>query len=165
LKTKMDQRGFTLIELAVVLVVITALLVFIYGPSSGVFDDDQTSETKQVTAAFEKAVNTIRMQWSAEGGQKDKVEFNGLFIDVTTSGWAKQLNSSVAGCMTVWNSVLPNSPEIEVYDKEVHAEGWSAGGGPNVCYFINQQGEAFEEEETPYFRYSYEIGQITRFNL
>jgi len=161
----MYQRGFTLVELVVVLVVVTALLVFIYGPSSGVFDDDQTSETKQVTAAFEKAVNAIRMQWSAEGGQKDKVEFGGLFVEVTTNGWAKQLNSNVAGCLTVWYSVLQNSPVIEVYDKEIHAKGWSVGGGPNVCYFINQQGEPFEEEGTPYFRYSYEIGQISRFNM
>jgi len=161
----MDQRGFTWIELVVVLTVITALLVFIYAPSFDAFDDAQTSETKQVTAAFEEAINTIRMQWSAEGGQKNQVEFNTLSVEVTTSGWAKQLNSNVAGCMTVWNSILANPPEIEGYDKDVPAKGWSAGGGPNVCYFINQQGVAFKDEETPYFRYSYEIGQITRFNM
>lgn len=165
MKTRIDQCGFTLVELAVVLLSIIALLLFIYGSSSGVFDDDQMSETKQMAAAFEKSVNAIRMQWSADGGQKDKVEFNGLFIDVTTSGWTKQLNGNVAGCMTVWRSVLANSPEIAVYNKDAHTKGWSAGGGPNVCYFINQQGEPFDEEETPYFRYSYEIGQITRFNM
>lgn len=165
LKNKLYQQGYTWVELTVVLVVISALLIFIYGPSSGAFDSQKTSETKKIAAAFEKAVNDIRLQWSAEGGQKHKVEFNGLYIEVTESGWPKQLNSSVEGCMIVWDSALPNSPEISVYSRETHAQGWSVGGGPNVCYFINQGGDVFDEEETPYFRYSYEIGQVSRFNM
>ncbi|EGG99402.1 hypothetical protein imdm_1140 [gamma proteobacterium IMCC2047] len=159
------QQGFTWVELAVVLVVITALLIFIYGPSSGAFDSQQTSETKKVAAAFETAINDVRLQWSAEGGRKQKVEFNGLFIEVTESGWAKQLNASVNGCMAIWKSVLPNSPDIQVYNREVHAPGWSVGGGPNICYFINQDGEAFVEDETPYFRYAYETGQVSPYNM
>ena len=165
MKTKMGQRGFLWAELLIVLAVISVLVGIIYGPSSGAFDSHQTSETKQVAAAFEKSINAIRTQWSAEGGQKDTVECNGIFVEVTTDGWAKQLNSDVAGCISVWRTVLVNSPEITTYSKEDHAKVWSAGGGDNVCYFIYQQGEIFDEDDTPYFRYSNEIGQITLFNM
>lgn len=165
LKDKPYQQGFTWVELAVALFVIVAILIFIFGPTSGAFDSEQTSETKKVAADFEKAVNEVRLKWSSEGGQGQRVEFNGHFVEVTENGWPKQLDASVEGCKMVWDSVLTNAPDILIYSRENHAPSWSVGGGPDVCFFINQQGEAFDQEDTPYFRYAYKVGQIARFNM
>lgn len=160
-----QQKGFTKVELTIVLLIAGVLLVIIYGPSADVFDDETTSETKKMAAEFERSINEIRLKWSEEGGTSETVEVNGEFVDVTSNGWAKQLNSDVAGCKRVWEVALPEAPPIDVYDRVNHARGWSVGGGPNVCFFINQKGVPFDEEDTPYFRYSFEIGQVARVNM
>lgn len=159
------QKGFTTVELVIVLLIAGVLLVIIYAPSVDVFDSEKTSETKRIATAFEKSIHDIRLKWSAEGSKSKTVEVNGQPLEVTTNGWVEQLNADVAGCKRVWENVLPGAPAIDIYDRAIHSSGWSVGAGPNVCFYINQKGEPFDEENTPYFRYSYEIGQVTRVNM
>jgi len=165
LRMNRKQRGFTWVEVSIVLVILSIVATIMFNRSITVFDSKAVTDSKQVTEAFEKGVNLAHLKWSDEGGQGAIVEVYEHDVEVTSNGWAKQLNENLAGCVSVWNAVLPDAPEISIYDPGVPVDGWSVGGGPNVCYFINQSGSAFDEEKTPYFRYSNTIGQVVAFNM
>jgi len=165
LKMNRKQHGFTWVEMTIVLVVLSVLAAIMFSRSITVFDSKTVTDSKQVTEAFEKGVNLVHLKWSDESEHSGIVEVNGHDVEVTSNGWAKQLNENLPGCVSVWNAVLPDAPKISIYDPNVPVDGWSVGGGPNVCYFINEGGSAFDEEKTPYFRYSNTIGQVVAFNM
>jgi hypothetical protein len=128
----------------------------------GVFEGESVGVTRVTAKAFESNINVIHSKWV---DQAESVEINEGVIEVTAEGWAKQLNENVEGCVTLWNKVLPEAPPIAIYNSSIHVKGWSVGGGPGLCYFINQDGEPFDDDATPYFSYIPHNGTVTLFNM
>jgi len=165
LLSKKHKNGFIWVELTIVIVILGVLAVFVFSRFVTVFDSENVVASKAVTEAFEDGVNLVHLKWAGQGNQGNSVAVNGLDVEVTSDGWVKQLNSNVAGCVSVWNELLQGSPAIAIYNSAVDVDGWSAGGGPGLCYFINQNGAPFNEDETPYFSYSNTTGEVSRFNM
>jgi len=165
LLSKKHNNGFIWVKLTIVIVILGILAAFISSRFVTVFDSQNVVASKAVTKAFEGGVNLVRLKWADQGSQGDSVAVNGLDVEVTADGWVKQLNSNVAGCVSVWNELLQDSTAISIYNSAVDVDGWSAGGGPGLCYFINQNGAPFNEDETPYFSYSNTTGEVSRFNM
>lgn len=159
------QKGFTWVELTIVVVILTALALVVSSRYLDVFEGEDVTATKVVAEAFESGANLIHSKWIEQPEHGDTVEVNELVIEVTPEGWAKQLNGNVEGCVTIWNEVLTEAPLIAIYNSSVHAIGWNVGGGSGVCYFFDQNGEPFDDDKTPYFSYIPHNGKVTRFNM
>jgi len=165
LLSKKHKNGFIWVELTIVIVILGILAVFVSSRFVTVFDSENVVASKAVTEAFEDSVNLVHLKWADQGNQGNSVAVNGLDVEVTSDGWVKQLNSNVAGCVSVWNELLQDSTAIAIYNSAVDVDGWSTGGGPGLCYFMNQNGAPFNEDETPYFSYSNATGEVSRFNM
>jgi len=161
LRFKKHQYGLA----SVIIMILSVLVLIAFSRYFDVFETENVSEAKAVAKAFESSVGVIHLEWAELGNQGDSLEINGVDVGVTANGWVKQPDSNVAGCVTIWHEVLPDYPDIDIYNTSLHVEGWSVGGGPGLCYFINQGGIPFDVDETPYFSYIPDNGQVTRFNM
>ena len=165
MRSTKHQQGFTWVELTIVLFIISAIALTISIRYLGAFEGKSVGVTRVTAKAFESNVNLIHSKWVDQPDHGESIEINELVIEVTPEGWAKQLNENVGGCVVIWNEVLPEAPPIAMYNSAIHVKGWSVGGGPGLCYFINQSGEPFDDDETPYFSYIPHNGKVTWFNM
>jgi len=151
--------------LTIVVVILSALALIASSRYLDVFESEDVSTTRLVAEAFESGANLIHRKWIEKPEHGDTIEIGELVIEVTPEGWVKQLNENVEGCVAIWKEVLSVAPLIAIYNPSVNVVGWSVGGGPGVCYFFNQNGEPFDDDETPYFSYTPHNGNVTWFNM
>lgn len=123
----LKKRGFTLIELIIVIVILGILLVTA-APRFISFQDDAYASTVQgVGSAFNAAVDLVHLKWQIEGGSGpiDNLEVYGSgqdTLDINSNGWPAQfwppfeadpqLNNT-NDCISVWQTLLSDdSPTV-----------------------------------------------------
>jgi len=114
-----QQKGFTLIELVVVIVILGVLAAVALPRFMNATDDAHTAAVSGTGGALAAGVALVRSQWELNRNKgvlnpNDNVQgFGANDVDVNTSGWPVTVDSdannntlSPARCEQLWNALL-----------------------------------------------------------
>lgn len=145
-KNSMVQKGFTLIELIIVIVILGILSVVAAPRFIDIQSDANIATTTAIGAAFQSAVKLVHYKWQIQGGSGpiDNLDVYGTgenTLDINSNGWPAQswlpfesnpqLNNT-NDCISVWNAILEdNGPTVSTGIDEVFQVTYSS----NTCTF------------------------------
>ncbi|MNF27362.1 Type II secretion system protein G precursor [compost metagenome] len=140
------QKGFTLIELVVVIVILGVLAAVALPRFMNATDDAHTSAVQGTGGALAAGVALVRSQWElnrVKGGATPNLNVAGFGannVDVNGSGWplgTTDANTS-AECVEVWNSVLQGSAPRVAAAAATGIDYVATGTGTATCTYTYQ---------------------------
>ncbi|WP_412972615.1 Tfp pilus assembly protein FimT/FimU [Glaciecola sp. MF2-115] len=151
----LKQRGFTLIELIVVIVILGILTVIAVPKFIDLSDDANLKTTKAVAGAFKSSVSLVRSTYLLRETNPVVVRGSTVPID-SVSEWPTGSGSGSQFCVNLWNSLLEQSESVtgQTNPSATLASGWNSLGNANFCVFGKQFGDrTFADGDLPHFAY------------
>ena len=123
-KGQSRQRGFTLIELVIVIVLLGLLAVTALSRFLNVTEEAQAAAVEGVGGGFATAVAIAHARWVADfntpGTENVQINLEGSNINMNENGWPANTGSSGGGlndqteaeCEQIWNSLLQSPPSL-----------------------------------------------------
>ncbi|GAC15990.1 prepilin-type N-terminal cleavage/methylation domain-containing protein [Aliiglaciecola lipolytica] len=148
------QRGFTLIELIIVIVILGILAVTALPRFVNLSDDAHLATTKAEAAAFKSAIDLVRSTYLIRDTNPVVVAGATVAID-TTSEWPTGTGSGSQLCINLWESLLQNAePVVAMSNVNSLAAGWNAFGTADLCAYGKKFGDrTFANGDLPHFVY------------
>lgn len=152
---KNEIKGFTLIELIIVIVIL-GLLAVTAGPKFLDFSEDaHLAVIKGESAAFNSAIGLVRSVYLLR--QTSPIEVFGGTVEIDeTSGYPTGSGSGSASCADLWNDILTNAESIVAVSNPNAPlnEGWNTFRFSNLCAFGKKFGDrTFSGGDLPHFVY------------
>ncbi len=148
------SRGFTLIELIIVIVTLGVLSV-VAAPRFVDFSDDANDATTVATSsAFKSGVALLHAKYQIK--QSTPIAIGNQSVDFNTGGWPVGSTADSAGCADLWNKVFANAEPISVATdfSSTLSPGWNAFAYNQLCGYIKSDGgEAVYQSSSPHFVY------------
>jgi len=141
------QKGFTLIELVVVIVILGILAATVAPKFIDLTDDAEEAVFVGIAASFKSGVNQVHLAWIIRGNNKAVQDFieisdplaggdlsvNSAGYPADTRGTSLTLNSE-NDCLDVWRAVLNSQDALVSGDDSSDIEATYNGG--NTCAYI-----------------------------
>ncbi|MFD2097630.1 type II secretion system protein [Corallincola platygyrae] len=122
-----QQRGFSLIELVIVVIILGILAVTALPKFLNVTDEAEAANIEGIAGGFATGVSLVRAQWEAEGrpteNNVNSIWYDGTRVYLTeevfeavSPGYplatSPQADVASADCLQVWDGILQNPPTI-----------------------------------------------------
>lgn len=141
----MKNRGFTLIELVIVIVLLGILAATALPKFANLTDQARTAAVQGVAGALGSAVSIAHSQWLASG-QPATIILEGTTFAMTAEGWPEGAptvgtsgTSTAAKCQEVFANILSNPPASASGTCTGSCEYLVSTTSP-VCTYTAQQG-------------------------
>lgn len=151
----LKQRGFTLIELIIVIVILGILSVVAFPKFLDLSDDANLKTTKAVSAVFKSSVSLVRSTYLLRDTNPVVVRGSTVPID-SVSEWPTGSGSGSQFCVNLWNSLLEQAEGVtgQTNPTTTLAAGWNSFGNANFCIYGKQFGDrSFSDGDLPHFAY------------
>ena len=164
-----QNKGFTLIELVIVIVIIGILAAVAIPKFAALTSQARTAENRGIGGGFSAAIMIAHTAWIAAGasGSASTVTLEGTAVNVNGTGWpdggAGAGNITAAQCQSVVTQILNNPPTTSTTTCAAGVNTCYAitfTTGPNICtYTLNANGAAVTPATT--IVYNASTGAIT----
>ncbi|QIZ77918.1 prepilin-type N-terminal cleavage/methylation domain-containing protein [Ferrimonas lipolytica] len=110
------QRGFTFVELVIVVVILGLLAAVALPRFINLTDEAEVAAAEGVGGGFAAAVGLVRAQWEVDGRRNDNILLNGSTVNVNQFGYPTNdsnrdsSNMSSADCGGVFDDILQSTP-------------------------------------------------------
>jgi prepilin-type N-terminal cleavage/methylation domain-containing protein len=159
-----NTKGFTLIELIIVIVILGILSVTVAPRFIDLSGDAKIATSRTIMTSFDQAVQLAHYKWNVSG-QNDTISIQGKIVDMSTDGYPDNVTGDTQGCIDLWENILDSSVTVQEYSSGSTAPEWSLFGFNLGCIYFNEGGQALDTSETPYFLYLVATGEVFGTNM
>jgi len=149
--TKQKNRGFTLIELVVVIAILAILAAFALPRFAQLSDQAHRANVRATSGALAASVALVKAQWVTNGftaATDDVAGFGEDNIDVSDEGWAVSTNGAnvpgngadAARCVDLWNALLQSNAPVVAASTGTDVEYVAAANGASCEYTYQEDG-------------------------
>lgn len=147
------QRGFTLIELITVIVILVILSAFALSKFADLSSEAELSSVEGVAGALLSAVSLVKITFDSQSFDtrvQDLPNFGDGDIDTNNSGYPIGIDKGAGnenigqgddGCVGVWTAVLDNPPTVANGNNNSDYRSYRHGGNTTCSYVYRGNGD------------------------
>lgn len=147
-------KGYTLIELITVIVIVGTLTVTAAPVFINIADDAETSQTLATMSAFKNGLHLLHVKRIVSG--TDTLDINNTPIAFSDDGWPVGSSRNSQGCAELWDALMEGVGEINVvltFSNNLQP-GWNTFAHQDICAYINTHEDVpVAENDAPHFVY------------